>query len=313
MEGGERQLLDLFSESCGAARVRLRLFSLPSIARGAEARARMAATYHGFDTLLAGRLDGLFVTGAEPRAASLSDEAFWPELTRVIDWARTGTRSTIWSCLAAHAAVLHLDGIARRPLPAKCTGVFAVTASGDHPLLAGAGDRLQVCHSRWNGLDETELANGRLRRADARRDRRRFVRAGLRQPLRLPAGSPRIRCRRTRSRGPSRSGAMAGRRDVPAECADELRFGRGRGRAARPRRRRPCRSRAAGDRRADAVASRLRRRADAQLAGPARHERGQGASTCRQLQPAAHPSTSPISRASASSAGTAAGMAPVRP
>ena len=159
MEGGERQLLDLFSESCGAARVRLRLFSLPSIARGAEARARMAATYHGFDTLLAGRLDGLFVTGAEPRAASLSDEAFWPELTRVIDWARTGTRSTIWSCLAAHAAVLHLDGIARRPLPAKCTGVFAVTASGDHPLLAGAGDRLQVCHSRWNGLDETELAN----------------------------------------------------------------------------------------------------------------------------------------------------------
>ncbi len=158
MESGELQLIDLLELGCGAARVRLRLFSLPSIPRGAEARARMAGTYHGLDALLGGRLDGLFVTGAEPRAADLRDEAFWPELSAVIDWARTGTRSTIWSCLAAHAAVLHLDGIARRPLPAKCTGVFAVAAIGHHPLLAGSGEALQVCHSRWNDLDERELA-----------------------------------------------------------------------------------------------------------------------------------------------------------
>ena len=158
MEGGERQLVDLLELGCGGARVRLRLFALPSIARGAAAQARMAGTYHGLDALLDSRLDGLFVTGAEPRAPDLREEAFWPQLAQVIDWARDGTRSTIWSCLAAHAAVLHLDGIARRPLPAKCTGVFAVTAFGDHPLLAGSGEALQVCHSRWNDLDEAELA-----------------------------------------------------------------------------------------------------------------------------------------------------------
>ncbi len=158
MEGGERQLIDLLELGCGAARVQLRLFSLPAIARGDETRARMARRYHDLDALLGSRVDGLFVTGAEPRAADLRDEAFWPELAQVIGWAKTGTRSTIWSCLAAHAAVLHLDGIARRPLPAKCTGVFAVTAAGDHPLLAGAGESLQVCHSRWNDLDEVELA-----------------------------------------------------------------------------------------------------------------------------------------------------------
>ncbi len=158
MESGERQLVDLLELGCGGARVRLRLFALPSIARGATAQARMAGTYHGLDALLGSRLDGLFVTGAEPRAADLRDEAFWPQLAQVIDWAKAGTCSTIWSCLAAHAAVLHLDGIARRPLPAKCTGVFAVTAAGDHPLLAGSGEALQVCHSRWNDLDEAELA-----------------------------------------------------------------------------------------------------------------------------------------------------------
>ena len=158
LEGGERQLTDLLELACGGARVRLRLFSLPAIARGDETLARMAGRYHGLDTLLRSRLDGLFVTGAEPRADDLRDEAFWPELARVVEWAKTGTRSTVWSCLAAHAAVLHLDGIARRPLQAKCTGVFGVTAVGEHPLLAGAGESLQVCHSRWNDLDEAELA-----------------------------------------------------------------------------------------------------------------------------------------------------------
>lgn len=158
MESGERQLADLLEQGCGAARVRLRLFSLPAIERGAEARERMARLYYGHETLFGGSLDGLFVTGAEPRASDLRNEAFWPELAQVIDWARNGTRSTIWSCLAAHAAVLHLDGIARRPLPAKCTGVFDVTPVGDHPLLAGSGAAPQVCHSRWNDLDEGELA-----------------------------------------------------------------------------------------------------------------------------------------------------------
>ncbi len=158
MESGERQLIDLLELGCGAARVRLRLFSLPSIVRSSDTRERMSTRYHGLDALLGSRFDGLFVTGAEPRAADLRDEAFWPELAAVIDWAKSGTRSTIWSCLAAHAAVLHLDGIARRPLSAKCTGVFAVTAAGDHPLLAGSGEALQVCHSRWNDLDEGELA-----------------------------------------------------------------------------------------------------------------------------------------------------------
>ncbi len=158
MESGERQLVELLEQGCGGARVRLKLFSLPSIVRSGETREWMATSYHGLDALLSSRLDGLFVTGAEPRAADLRNEAFWPQLAQVIDWAKTGTRSTIWSCLAAHAAVLHFDGIARRPLPTKCTGVFPVTAAGDHPLLIGSGAAPQVCHSRWNDLDEGELA-----------------------------------------------------------------------------------------------------------------------------------------------------------
>ncbi len=69
-------------------------------------------------------IDGLIVTGAEPIAATLPEEPFWNDLTAIIDWAEANTRSAIWSCLAAHAAVLHLDGIERQRLDAKCSGIY---------------------------------------------------------------------------------------------------------------------------------------------------------------------------------------------
>ena len=103
------------------------------------------------------RLDGLIVTGAEPVAESLTDEPYWQALTRVTDWAENNTASTVFSCLAAHAAVLHLDGIARCRLTPKRFGLFeSVTVSADG-LLDGAPSRMRMPHSRWNDLPEGEL------------------------------------------------------------------------------------------------------------------------------------------------------------
>jgi homoserine O-succinyltransferase len=126
--------------------------------------AALAATERQFERLLGPGVRLLrfhlpeIVTGCEPRAASLPDEPYWPALTRAIDWAAEHTVSTLFSCLAAHAAVLHRDGIARRRLPAKRSGVFACRATGRHPLLAGLPDPLPVPHSRYNDLPEADLA-----------------------------------------------------------------------------------------------------------------------------------------------------------
>ena len=158
LEGGERQFLEILSEASGPDPVRLRLFSLPGIPRGPAAQARLAAHYTDYADLMQSRVDGLIVTGCEPVAARLPQETVWGALTEVIDWAEHNTRSAIWSCLAAHAAVLHLDGIDRRPLPRKCSGLFTVERAATHPLLAGVRAPLVVPHSRWNGLDETDLA-----------------------------------------------------------------------------------------------------------------------------------------------------------
>ncbi len=97
----------------------LKLFSLPELPRAEAARARLAERYRDIAELWDTPLDGLIVTGTEPRAANLTDEPYWETLSKIVDWARDHTASTIWSCLAAHAAVLHADGIERRALKQK--------------------------------------------------------------------------------------------------------------------------------------------------------------------------------------------------
>lgn len=157
-ESGERQIFDLLSDVADSRPVRLHLYTLPSIVRGAGLEERLS-TYGDLAKLQNSRLDGLFVTGCEPRCDRLRDEAFWAELTDVIDWAAHNTRSAIWSCLSAHAAVQHLDGIERHRLPEKCSGVFQVQRVSEDRLLDGAADALQVCHSRYNDLSAEDLVD----------------------------------------------------------------------------------------------------------------------------------------------------------
>ena len=102
--------------------VRLTLYTLPEVPRTDLGREHLRG-YSGIGDLWDSHLDGLIVTGAEPRAADLEDEPYWESLTRVLEWAEGHTRSTILSCLAAHAGILHIDGIARRPLGEKRFGV----------------------------------------------------------------------------------------------------------------------------------------------------------------------------------------------
>lgn len=156
----ERQFIRKVTAAAAGRPVRLHLFALPSVPRSREAKARMAGFYHDAGDMSGWTLDALIVTGTEPRARDLREEPYWQELARLVDWAATNTHSTIWSCLAAHAAVLHLDGIERKPLARKCSGVFACRPGepGKEGLLKGMPDPMLVSHSRWNALNRDDLA-----------------------------------------------------------------------------------------------------------------------------------------------------------
>ena len=157
LKGTERQFVSLLESAAGGWVVRLHLFTLPEIARSDRGRQHLDDSYGSLGDLLSSRLDALIVTGAEPQAARLRDEPYWRSLTAVFDWAANNRVPTMLSCLAAHAAVLHFDGIEREKLPRKCLGVFDHALTCRDMLTQGGPAAWRVPHSRWNGLSETTL------------------------------------------------------------------------------------------------------------------------------------------------------------
>jgi homoserine O-succinyltransferase len=157
MRATELQFARLLKDAASDFDVRLHLFAMPEIVRGETQRSRMEGFYADVATLPQSGMDGLIITGAEPLTEALDGELYWQALTRLMDWSASETISTLFSCLAAHAAVLHFDGIPRRPLPKKISGVFASLRAADDPLLAGLPARGATPHSRKNGLLESDL------------------------------------------------------------------------------------------------------------------------------------------------------------
>ena len=153
----ERQFAGLIREAAPSRVVLLKRFVIPELPRGREMRASLAGKYRDIAELWDTAIDGLIVTGTEPRAANMKDEPYWPSLSALVDWARENTSSTIWSCLAAHAAVLHSDGIVRHRLPQKQFGVFDCRLASNHPMTQHFPESLWVPHSRYNTLPEDAL------------------------------------------------------------------------------------------------------------------------------------------------------------
>ena len=157
LEGTERQFLKLIAAAAQDVCVRVTFASIPEVPRNECGRTYMSSTYCDINRLWDRRFDGIIVTGNEPRTARLDDEPYWPTLSKLVDWADSHSIASIWSCLAAHAAVLHLDDIERRALSAKCSGVHEFTHVARHLMLTGISTPLRIPHSRYNELAADDL------------------------------------------------------------------------------------------------------------------------------------------------------------
>jgi homoserine O-succinyltransferase len=109
------------------------------------------------DALWDAQPDGLIITGSEPKADSITDEPLLPLLHKLVAWGAKNTKSVMFSCFAAHAAVWCLDQIPRQRLPRKLSGVFDCQKSADHPITAYLPERWLTPHSRYNTLNEQAL------------------------------------------------------------------------------------------------------------------------------------------------------------
>jgi homoserine O-succinyltransferase len=157
LEDTELQFFELLDTASGDIPVIVKLYSLTGVPRTDRGRRHLDSFYYNFDDIWQSRMDGMIVTGTEPHQPDLRDEPYWSALTQLFEWAEQNTLSTVLSCLAAHASVLHGDGIPRHRLPDKQFGVFESARGCDHALTVGGGDRFRFPHSRWNEVREDEL------------------------------------------------------------------------------------------------------------------------------------------------------------
>ena len=159
----EHQFLRLLEAAAGDMPVHFTLYALPEVERKPVAQRRVDSFYFGIEQLWEQPPeqypDALIVTGREPLTPDLRQEAYWPSFKRVLAWTQEHARSAVWSCLAAHAAVLALDGIERVRSQRKHFGIFTCEQAAPHALLAGAPASLRFPHSRWNGLHAGQLVS----------------------------------------------------------------------------------------------------------------------------------------------------------
>lgn len=158
----EVQFLRMLRAASRGFDLSFRLFNCPVVPRSAAALDASGKPYADIEELFDTPLDALVVTGMEPSGRTLLSEPIWDDITRLVDWAGEHSVPVIWSCLAAHAAVLYLDGLDRSLLPKKLSGVFACNlVQTDHLLATGLPARWANPHSRLYDVSRAGLlANG---------------------------------------------------------------------------------------------------------------------------------------------------------
>jgi homoserine O-succinyltransferase len=159
LEDTEMQFFELLNTAAEDTLVLVKLFSLPKIPRSDRGQEHLNSFYFGIEDLLNSRFDGVISTGTEPHQPDLRKEPYWSALADVLDWAEENTASTVLSCLAAHAGVLHSDGIGRHALDDKQFGVFDDRKISDHVLTSGTSEPMRFPHSRWNEVREDALTS----------------------------------------------------------------------------------------------------------------------------------------------------------
>ena len=158
----ERQFRELLAAAADGRPVRLRLTSLPEIGRGRALRGQIDDRYESLDELERRPPNALVVTGSEPRCRDLREEPTWPPLASLLGWAEGATCSVVLSCLAAHGALLATDGLGRRRLPKKLSGVFPQWVDPTHPITRGVGP-LSCPHSRLHDVPPAQLESAGYR------------------------------------------------------------------------------------------------------------------------------------------------------
>ncbi|GAB7195187.1 homoserine O-succinyltransferase [Dickeya oryzae] len=106
--------------------------------------------YCDFEDIEHENFDGLIVTGAPLGLVDFCDVVYWPQIERIVQWAKEHVTSTLFVCWAVQAALNVLYGIPKLTREVKLSGVYSHLTLQPHALLTrGFDETFLAPHSRY--------------------------------------------------------------------------------------------------------------------------------------------------------------------
>ena len=106
--------------------------------------------YCDFEDIQEQNFDGLIVTGAPLGLVDFCDVAYWPQIERIIAWAKDHVTSTLFVCWAVQAALNILYGIPKMTRGSKLSGIYQHQTDKPMALLTrGFDETFLAPHSRY--------------------------------------------------------------------------------------------------------------------------------------------------------------------
>jgi homoserine O-succinyltransferase len=143
----ETDLIRLLSNT--PLQIELELLQLDSHTSKNTPIEHMMNFYKKFDIISKSNYDGMIITGAPVEHLDFEQVDYWPEMVKIMDWAKHHVTSTIFICWAAQAGLYHYYGVPKYPLNEKMFGVFEHHChEPQNPIFRGFDDVFFVPHSR---------------------------------------------------------------------------------------------------------------------------------------------------------------------
>ncbi len=144
----ENQFLRLLSNS--PLQIDIQLLRIDSHESKNTPAQHLNTFYCDFEDILDQNYDGLVVTGAPLGLVDFSDVVYWPQIARILQWAKDHVTSTLFVCWAVQAALNILYEIPKMTRQVKLAGVYQHNTLKPHALLTrGFDETFLAPHSRY--------------------------------------------------------------------------------------------------------------------------------------------------------------------
>lgn len=110
------------------------------------------------DELFTQKFDGMIVTGAPVEQIPFEEVDYWPELCKIMDYAKENVFCTLYICWGAMAGLYHHHGIDKNVVNCKYSGIYySKLLNPKEPLMRGFDDWFPVPTSRYTIIKTEDI------------------------------------------------------------------------------------------------------------------------------------------------------------